>query len=130
MTNRLTKENIIETIAATCHEMNKTYCESLGDKSQPSWAEAPDWQKESARLGVMVIMDNPDMTPADSHKSWMKQKKADGWKFGPSKDPMRKEHPCMVSYAKLPREQQVKDTIFGTVVRTMLRHVEWEAPSA
>jgi hypothetical protein len=126
---KIHKNEVVEVIAELCHEMNRTYCLSMGDTSQPRWAEAPAWQKESARLGVSMVIDNPDTTPEDSHKSWMKQKKADGWRFGPSKDPMRKEHPCMVSYAKLPKSQQIKDLIFITTVKTMLQDVEFQAPN-
>lgn len=120
-----TKEEFIEIVSEMCHEMNRTYCRSMGDMSQPRWADAPEWQKESARLGVGMVVENPDSTPEDSHKSWMKQKKADGWKFGPSKDPMRKEHPCMVSYHKLPKSQQIKDLIFVTTIKTMMQDVEF-----
>ena len=37
----------IEKIAKTCHEVNKVFCEALGDDSQVSWEEAPEWLKNS-----------------------------------------------------------------------------------
>ena len=37
----------IKQIAKTCHEVNKAFCESIGDASQPSWNDAPQWQKIS-----------------------------------------------------------------------------------
>ena len=33
----------VEQIAQVAHELNKAYCESLGDNSQPSWEDAPEW---------------------------------------------------------------------------------------
>lgn len=38
----------IEQTAKTAHEVNRAYCLSIGDISQPSWEDAPDWQKKSA----------------------------------------------------------------------------------
>ena len=41
-----------EYIAKVCHEVNRAYCMSQGDGSQPRWEDAPDWQKQSAISGV------------------------------------------------------------------------------
>lgn len=115
--NIVSKESLIEGIAKLAHEANKQYCESIGDTSQPTWEEAPEWQKQSAINGVKHVLANPDAKPEDSHKSWLKEKQADGWKYGPVKDPQKKEHPCFVPYAELPKEQQAKDFIFLDTVR-------------
>lgn len=105
-------------IAKVCHEVNRAYCESLGDMSQPSWEDAPQWQKDSALLGVNLHCDN-DVGPEESHKSWLAQKVADGWVYGPVKDPETKQHPCIVPFEGLPREQQAKDFIFRAVVHAL-----------
>ena len=108
----------VEQIAKTCHEVNKAFCESIGDNSQPSWANAPDWQKESAINGVKFHLSNPNSKPSDSHNNWMKEKDADGWIFGEIKDSEKKEHPCMVAYEELPKDQQTKDALFISIVRS------------
>ena len=54
-----------------------------------------------------------------SHESWMRQKVTDGWVFGAEKNPDRKEHPCLVPFDQLPREQQAKDFIFRAVVHAL-----------
>jgi len=105
-------------IAKTCHNVNKAYCESMGDDSQPTWGDAPDWQKESAVNGVKFHMENPDAGPAASHENWYAEKEADGWKYGEVKDPEKKEHPCFVAYDELPKEQQLKDSLFIAVVKS------------
>lgn len=110
--------DMVEVIARTCHEVNKTYCESLGDDSQVNWDEAPDWQKESVINGVKFHLGNPRATPSDSHENWMKEKLEAGWKYGEIKDVDKKEHPCLVPYEELPKEQQVKDALFISVVRS------------
>lgn len=107
-----------ENVARVCHEVNKAYCEALGDSSQPDWANAPDWQKNSARLGVELHLSG-EHGPEASHESWMRQKLSEGWKYGEVKDPEKKEHPCIVAFSELPREQQAKDYIFRAVVHAM-----------
>ena len=102
-------------IAELCHQVNKAYCESLGDFSQPNWENAPEWQKKSAINGVEYHLTNENTKPEDSHNSWLKEKEADGWKYGKIKDPVKKEHPCFVPYEQLPKEQQAKDYIFKAI---------------
>jgi RyR domain-containing protein len=109
----------IEQIARVCHEVNRAYCQSLGDISQPSWEKAPQWQRESAMTGVAAIVANPATTPEQSHEGWLEQKRAAGWTYGPVKDAEKKEHPCFVPYEQLPMEQRAKDYLFGAVVRTL-----------
>lgn len=105
----------MDQIARVCHEVNKAYCEALGDHSQPSWEDAPEWQRASARMGV-DLHTIANVGPEASHISWMRQKVEEGWVYGPKKDPELKQHPCMVPFNELPREQQAKDYIFRAVV--------------
>lgn len=109
----------MEQIARVCHEVNRAYCQALGDHSQPAWEDAPEWQRSSAALGVKLHVENPDAGPQASHESWMKQKFEDGWIHGPIKSPGLKQHPCMVPFYELPVEQQAKDFIFRAVVHAL-----------
>lgn len=111
----MTKENI----AQVAHELNKAYCESIGDNSQPDWDNAPEWQKSSAINGVQFHLDNPDAPPSASHESWLKQKTEEGWKYGDVKDPEKKEHPCFVPYDQLPTEQKSKDFLFKQTIHSL-----------
>lgn len=115
----LTAEQPVERIARVAHEINAAYCRALGDDSQPSWDDAPEWQKESAINGVQAHLANPDMTPEQSHENWLREKYDTGWKYGEVKDPEAKTHPCIQSYDKLPAEQRAKDHIFKSVVDAM-----------
>jgi hypothetical protein len=108
----------VEACAQAAHEANRAYCVATGDRSQPSWKDAPEWQKESARNGVVHALSR-DATPASSHESWLAQKRAEGWTYGPVKDPEKKEHPCFRPYNELPQEQRAKDSLFIRVVRAM-----------
>lgn len=111
---------LVAGVAKVCHEVNKAYCESLGDLSQPTWEFAPDNIKQSAYDGVLFHLENPDAPPSASHENWLKFKKEDGWKFGPIKDAVKKEHPCFCPYDELPQEQRTKDFLFKQVVSSLL----------
>jgi hypothetical protein len=106
-------------IARVAHELNKAYCESIGDTSQVDWDEAPEWQKRSAVLGVVFHLDNPDATPEASHTSWLQVKTEEGWKYGPVKNAETKEHPCFCAYSELPEAQRAKDYIFRQTVHSL-----------
>jgi hypothetical protein len=111
------RQTKIEACARAAHEVNRAYCIAIGDSSQPAWEDAADWQKSSARNGVVGALDGN--TPEQSHESWLAEKAATGWKYGPVKDVEKKEHPCFVPYSDLPPAQRAKDKIFTTVVRVV-----------
>jgi hypothetical protein len=108
----------IELIAQVAHEINRAYCQAIGDDSQPCWDDAPAWQQNSAVDGVLAHMREP-LTPEESHEKRTEYKLKEGWKYGPVKDPVKKEHPCMVPYEQLSQEQRVKDYLFKAVVNTL-----------
>ena len=115
----------VEQIARIAHETNRAYCESIGDTSQPRWEDAPDWQRSSAVKGVEfhIAAHEKGETPAPSasHDSWLAEKRADGWKYGATKNPETKEHPCFVPYNELPVEQRLKDYLFGNIVASFVK---------
>jgi RyR domain len=111
----------VKQIARVCHEANRAYCATLGDSSQAPWDVAPEWQRKSAMTGVefhlKTLESGAEPQPSASHESWLKEKEADGWKFGPVKNADTKEHPCFVPYEQLPAEQKLKDYIFCGIVK-------------
>lgn len=110
-----------EQIARIAHEVNREWCAFNGDQSQPTWDNAPDWQRNSAINGVAFHRENPSAGDSASHDSWMAEKVADGWVYGDVKDPEAKTHPCIVPFEQLPREQQFKDRLFRTIVHAALQ---------
>jgi hypothetical protein len=97
----------------------------MGDDSQPSWEEAPEWQKESAIKGVALHIEGhitgEPVSPEASHQAWMEEKVNDGWVYGPEKNTELKTHPCMVPYNDLPAEQRAKDHLFAAVIRELMQ---------
>lgn len=104
-----------EYIARLAHEVNRAYCVAIGDLAPPAWEDAPAWQRSSVRSGVELHLSG-EYGPEISHASWMTQKLSEGWKYGETKDPIEKTHPCLVPFDQLPKEQQAKDFLFRGVV--------------
>src|SRR4051812_27980924 len=117
MSSKETAEIIRNACARMAHEANRAYCTSLGDFSHFSWDQTTEDLRESTFQGVDVALKGG--TPRQSHESWLAERAAKGWKYGPVKDPVAKEHPCFVPYDDLPPEQRAKDWLFVSAVRTM-----------
>jgi hypothetical protein len=115
--------NSLQLLAAQlAHEANRAYCDSIGDNSQSSWDDSPEWQQESAATGVLAIWNNPAITAEQSHEGWLRVKEAEGWHYGPVKDPIQKTHPAFLPYKDLPDAQKVKDHLFRNVVVAVMRN--------
>lgn len=125
------ERELIESIAKVAHETNRVYCAMMGDLSQPAWEDAPLWQKDSAINGVIFharcFEEGLEAPASASHDSWLEQKRREGWKYGPVKDPAKKEHPCFVPYDDLPLNQKMKDYLFSGVVKAFLNGFKIES---
>ncbi len=106
-------------IAVVCHQANKAWCEQNGDPSQKDWADAEQWQRDSAIKGVEFRLDNPEAGNDGQHNSWMNEKIGQGWVYGEVKDAEAKTHPCIVPYNLLPKYQQKKDALFSAIVDSL-----------
>lgn len=113
-----TRADFITKLARIVHQANKAYCESIGDTSQVDWENASESIQKAAKSGVKAIIDNPNVTPADLHDAWSKERIDDGWVYGEVKDEDKKTHPCLVPYDKLPPHQRFKDHLFNNIVKT------------
>lgn len=120
----------VTAVAEICHETNRAYCCALGDDSQKEWGEAPEWQRTSAINGVIFHRNNPEASPSASHESWLQEKRAAGWSYGPLKDPEKKQHPCFIPFTSLPAEQQAKDKLFKGIVDALRDLIEPALPFA
>lgn len=113
-----TRADFTTKLARIVHQANKAYCESIGDTSQVDWEDASESIQKAAKSGVKAIIDNPNVTPADLHDAWSKERMDDGWVYGEVKDEDKKTHPCLVPYDKLPPHQRFKDHLFNNIVKT------------
>ena len=106
----------IDDVAKCCHEINRTYSLSIGDHTHKSWEETPEDIKASARNGVLFYLENPHASPEKQHEVWKQFKINQGWIYGEIKDSVKKTHPCIIEYNKLPLNQKIKDYLFQTIV--------------
>jgi len=123
----ITEENVavaVSVIAATCHEVNRAYCEAIGDFTIKPWETTDSAIKQNAYNGVMFRLANPLSSPQDMHANWVKDKVKAGWVYGEVKDAEKLTHPCIVPYAKLPESQRIKDNLFMGVVDSLRKTFE------
>lgn len=109
----------IEYIAKACHEANRVWCQANDDNSQKHWAEAEQWQRDSAIAGVKFKLANPKAGEDAQHNAWMEDKISNGWIYGEIKDSEVKTHPCIVAFHFLPEFQQKKDRLFQAIVEAL-----------
>lgn len=109
----------IEAMAFVCHETIRAYCSVIGERPQPPWHLAPEWQRESTAEGIRFAIANPDAPNSAQHEAWMAEKIKDGWTYGPERDEERKTHPCLVPWNQLPILQRLKDPLFRAVVKAL-----------
>ncbi len=43
------------------------------------------------------------------HEHWSRQRLADGWCYGPARDDINKQHPCLIPYNNLPEVEKTYD---------------------
>lgn len=107
-----------EHIAYVAHNINRAYCEAIGDPVPPHWEDADQSIKESAVRGVLFAL-RYNATPEMQHDAWMQTRIEQGWKYGPVKDEEKKEHPNLVPYSELPQAARVKDYLFQATVNAL-----------
>jgi hypothetical protein len=104
----------VEQIARVCHEANTALCVVLGDNVLVHWNELDQSYRDSSIVGVKMVLSGA--TYEQLHDSWMAERIAQGWKYGPMLDRVAKIHPNLVAYSKLPPQQRLKDALFAAVV--------------
>ena len=80
-----------------------------------------DDQLESLIAGVKFMLDNPNITPEQSHSNWMKMKVSQGWVYGKVKDFEKKTHPNLIPYKELPIIEKDKDFVGDVSHRMALK---------
>ena len=109
-----------EIIAKVCHEVNRVLTEYVKDVPvQAPWEEVTEDMRTSCISGVLLTMNTPDITAADLHAAWMKERIAAGWTVGLIKSDTHKTHPALRPYEELPEGTKLKDKVFRAIVRAM-----------
>lgn len=106
----------IQKIAQVIHAAMRAWQSANGQTPAPPWSRAPKWMKDSSAASVAWRIANPKAHASAQHDQWLAQKKADGWKFGKTKDAKKKTHPMMAPYGDLPEFERRKDALVNAVV--------------
>ena len=108
-------------IAAVTWAANAEYCRQIGDRLQPRWDDAEEWERRSAIAGVQFHREHPDATDAECHDERMVHERAAGWRLGTMHDEDNRRSPYMVEYDELPEKQRVKYRLFRGIVRALMK---------
>ena len=106
-------------IARIAHDADRSLCALHGDMTTPGWFQLDDVHRENARVGVAIAVSMPDATPEQLHGVWLKDRKADGWRFGPQYDGLGKRDPLIRPWSRLTRLTQLREQLFVAVVRAL-----------
>ena len=55
------------------------------------------------------LLELTELLAKNTHDVWAKQRLAEGWKYGATRNDERKEHPCLVAYEELPENEKEYD---------------------
>ena len=107
-----------EQIARVCHKAIRAL-QYIQDDPCPSvpWDSEPEEIRALAIEGVRAARQG--ITPRQSHEDWARGKRAQGWTWGPEKDPEARTHPNLVPYDDLPPGQRDKDVMFLAIITAL-----------
>ncbi len=55
------------------------------------------------------ILELTEQLAKNAHEVWAQERIAQGWRPGPKRNDLRKEHPCLIPYEELPESEKVYD---------------------
>lgn len=108
----------LEEIARVCHEANRAMQRNLNEPGRSMlWDLESDFVKENTINGVRLI--RLGYSKEEMHAEWCERMQEGGWKWGPVKDRLKLEHPCLVAYRDLPSTQRHKTEVIRAIVVTL-----------
>jgi hypothetical protein len=111
----------IKEIAQVVHEIQMAFCQQLSDYSLLPWDQTSNDIKDVTISGVKFHIEHPELGAKESHENWMAQKIAQGWTYGPAKDPVKKEHPSIVPFNDLPLNERIKDALVVQTIHSLIK---------
>lgn len=109
----------VQIISKMCHEANRVMQIALDEEVNPPWDSLSEDLKDSTYMGVLAALDGAG--PEELHDKWCEERRAKGWKYDRELDRKNKLHPNLLPYKALPVEQQLKDSLFLSIVKNYER---------
>jgi|SRR5215469_1214415 len=67
------------------------------------------------------ILELVELLAENAHDIWALERLRDGWTFGPKRDDLKRQHPCLIPYLQLPeRERDYDRTMVIESIRAIL----------
>lgn len=118
-----TLDETVTRVAQVMHEAVRAWQKANGQPASPPWSKAPAWMKTSSREAVIWRLSNPKASAAVHHDQWISHKKSEGWKYGKTKNGVKKTHPLMIDYNHLPEVEQRKDALVAAVIDSLTKAI-------
>jgi hypothetical protein len=108
-----------ELLAVAVHNSLKTYCSMMGfPYAIPRWENISQADRQFGITIVEMVLDRlSELSPADVHHIWAKERVAMGYKRGFRRDRATKVHPNLVPWELLPEKEQMKSKIVLETLR-------------
>lgn len=71
-----------------------------------------DWDAENLTFLESDAEDEVSLMAQLEHQNWCREKKEEGWKYGPEKDPIKKNNPSLVNWEDLPATEREKNKAY------------------
>lgn len=108
-------------IAQVVHESVRALQKANNQPASPAWGRAAKWMKDASVEAVRWRLANPKANTSAQHDRWISEKIAAGWKYGRTKNAVKKTHPLMVAYSKLPEIERRKDALVNAVIDSLTK---------
>lgn len=110
----------IDKIAKIAHKAHNSLCIELGH-SITKWNELAYQHVEIIKESAEKILSGEYTSAEDSHKNFVKMKKANGWKFGFEYSLVEKTNPRVIDFEALSPNEILKEQLFFNTVKAFLK---------
>lgn len=106
--------SLLERRTIFVYEVARLQAAATGAPIVPEPWSARDETFRAQMMANVAEQMSPDRfaDPEAAHDSWWRAYEDMGWKYGPVRDPEKKEHPDMVPFAELGWRERIKDAVY------------------
>lgn len=112
----LNEEESQLSLAQQAYEVLRAFNMAVHLEPKVAWDEATPETRANMLAAVRWQRENDEAPVSASHDSWVSQKMAEGWKYGPVTDNARKESPKLLPFDQLAPQFRAQDFIFRAIV--------------